>query len=752
MSGYGSLKYGSGGYGGSGPTFDLVSVTPVDNETLDLSFSEDVLRSVAAFSLGSYSIPGVQVLGALFVGSDTIRLHTTPHVTGKKYTLHVVGDLRGKQKNLPLTKRVGSYTASIGYPPFVVSDLKARPRCEGNRIHLTWKNPAMTVGITIHRRSRGYPFDLTDEATEVYSGSPIKEFLDTGLEANTFYYYLVVATNNPSYATGVDLVRITKASLAMGLSIEAFNSKDTFFWRQSTRDERLLDALPTSEGGGEGYLERWFTIFGCWLDTLRGWTKALENNTDDDRAPLPVTHARVRSLGTEPEGDSYDYLTPRRMALGLAAQYQIRGSCNGIVDVTKILTLWDATCVDLGNGDACPSGATSLKTYDGVSALRYDSGSTITSSLGEMVDPGGLGVADEWAGGKLLGWIGDVACVEGSTPTKANLNTSPKDLTTTTVLLVGGTTIGVSSVLGLKKGIALELRTATVSHISEVASVDYGAKTCVLVTPSPHNLDAGTTISIGKSSIRAEYYSESGVASTPIGGTTTITDTTAAWEENQWKGHQCCPEGNGKYLITGNSATELFFGVGFAPDGPITYGIAYDYDIGVDFDHRTPHYKYRLSTGYHSTIYNPLLDFQARGTRYDYYNRLYSGPGANLMGAWGPNDVGVFITTPGILVTMGETAGVQSNVFQLDPNMPAPALDEWAGMYLNPNQNQGQLFRIVTNTTTTVTVAGDITSLCVKGQRYYVLGKRDAMRYLRLDKRLRTEFTDTDARPHIFFT
>jgi hypothetical protein len=92
------------------------------------------------------------------------------------------------------------------------------------------------------------------------------------------------------------------------------------------------------------------------------------------------------------------------------------------------------------------------------------------------------------------------------------------------------------------------------------------------------------------------------------------------------------------------------------------------------------------------------------------------------------------------------------NVFQLDPNQDPPGVDGWVGMYLNPNQNQKQLFRIVANTATTVTVAGDITSLCIPGQRYYVLKKRDAMRYQRLDKRLRTEFTDADAKPHIFFT
>lgn len=751
MSGYGFLKYGVDGFGGSGPTFDLVSVAPVDTETVDLTFSEKVLRSSAVFSLGSYSIPGVKVYGAAPISDTVVRLRTSPQASGKKYTLNVVGDLRGAVAFIPLTNRWGAYTASVGYPPFVVKNLKARPRCEGNQIHLTWKNPASTIAITIHRRSKGYPFDLTDAATEVYNGPSIETFLDTGLEGNTFYYYLVVATNNPSYATGVDLVKITKDSRVMGLSIESLNSKDTFFWRQATRDERHLDALPVSEGGGAGFLERWFTIMGCWLDTLRGWTKALENNTDDDRAPLHVTAARVRSLGALPEGDSYDFLTTRRMALGLVAQYQIRGSCAGIVDAVKMLTLWDSACVDLGNGDGCPSGAVGLKTYDGTSALLYGEGSDITSPFAKMTDPSGLGAASDWAGGKLLGWVGDVACVEDNTLTEAKLYLSPKDLELTSDLAFGGTHVSLNSVLGIKKGIAIEIRTNAAGHISEVASVDYAGKTVVLVSPSTHNFPSGATVSVGKSFLRAEYYSEAGVAVTSLGGQTTITDTTAEWEENQWKGHYLCPEGNGKYLITGNSKTELFFGSGFAI-GAIKYGIAFDYTVGVDFEHRIPHYKYKLSSGYHSTIYNPLLDFQARGSRYDFYSRMYFGPGANLVGAWGPNDVGVYITTKGIPVTMGETAGVVLNVFQLDPNQDPPGVDGWVGMYLNPNQNQKQLFRIVANTATTVTVAGDITSLCIPGQRYYVLKKRDAMRYQRLDKRLRTEFTDADAKPHIFFT
>ena len=754
MSGYGALDYGSGEYGGPGATFDLASVAAVDSETVDLTFSDSLVKTLAVFTTGSYSIPGVKVFGVAPVSGAVVRLHTSPQTNGKKYFVHVVGDLRGVSSFLPLTNRLGEYTASVGYPAFVVKNLKARPRCEGGKIHLTWTNPteANAVNVTIHRRAKGYPFDLADGGTEVYNqnGSPAASFLDTGLDVNTFYYYLVVVTPDPGYAPGVNLTLITKNSFAMGLSIEPFNSKDTFFWRHSTRDERVRDALPLTEGGGDGFLERWFAMMGCWLDTLRGWTKSLDTLTNDDDAPLPVIHARVRSLGTEPEGESYDYLTARRMALGLTAQYQIRGSCAGIVDAVKLLTLWDAVCVDLSSGDSCPSGAVSLKTYDGTSALRYGEGVDVTSTFGLLLDPGTIGAVDEWAGGKLLGWMGDVACVESNTVTQAALYTSPKDLETVAELLIGGTLLRLNSVLGVKKGLALEVRDGVNGHISEVASVNAVNKTCVLVTPSIHTFASGTGVSVGKSFIRAEYYSETGVAAL-VGIVTVVTDADAEWEENQWKGFYFCPETNGSYPILGNSKTELFFGSNITV-GAIKYGIATSYGIGATFADRAPHFTYTLSSGYHSTIYNPFLDFQARGSRYDYYSRLYYGPGVNLLGAWGPNDVGVYITTPGIVVTMGEAVGAIGNVFQIDPQQVPPNADDWMGLYLNPNQNQNQLFRIVTNSATEITVAGDITSLAVPGQRYYVLSKRDAMRYQRLDKRLRTEFTEADAKPHLFFT
>ena len=83
--------------------------------------------------------------------------------------------------------------------------------------------------------------------------------------------------------------------------------------------------------------------------------------------------------------------------------------------------------------------------------------------------------------------------------------------------------------------------------------------------------------------------------------------------------------------------------------------------------------------------------------------------------------------------------------------IPPPTINAWVGYYLNPNQNQEQMFEIVANTGTTVTVAGDIDSLVFAGQSYYVLKPRDRARFTRVSERLRGEFTSDEVRVHVLF-
>ena len=72
-------------------------------------------------------------------------------------------------------------------------------------------------------------------------------------------------------------------------------------------------------------------------------------------------------------------------------------------------------------------------------------------------------------------------------------------------------------------------------------------------------------------------------------------------------------------------------------------------------------------------------------------------------------------------------------------------------MFINPNQNYNQVFQIVANDASTVTVGGIISSLMVVGQLYFVLKARDTARYQRILARLQGEFSDTDVRIHVFF-
>ena len=119
-----------------------------------------------------------------------------------------------------------------------------------------------------------------------------------------------------------------------------------------------------------------------------------------------------------------------------------------------------------------------------------------------------------------------------------------------------------------------------------------------------------------------------------------------------------------------------------------------------------------------------------------------------LLGAWGPCDLGIYVTTPGVALYRGRVTGVGTTTIT-DSNLSL-TVDSLVGMYLNPNQNQGLLFKIVSNTATTIMVSGNVSRIARVRQGYVVLTPRDAQRYQRLQARI-GEFVEDGIRPHILF-
>ncbi len=641
--------------------------------------------------------------------------------------------------------------------PYVVTDLVARTGCEGLTVHLSWTNPGGASYTKVIRSTRQWPYDLTDAHTVVYAGDDIESLTDgppfstpaLTLQGNTYYYYVVLVSTGSTtdFDFGDD-------SRTYALSIDVLDSK-TWFEKHTPRDMLARDAAEVEDGGGGGFLAQWHAVMGCWLDLLRGTANAVLSSGNDDKSPYHLLPAKNKSIGVETEGAAYDYSVPRRIQHYAVSIFKIKGTCPGIIAAVKMFTKWDAICVPL-DGSECP-GVSSLRTWDGTSEYFVAQNTDTTTEPGLTTDPNQSWDEDLWASGRIYDYLGGYGCVGGNTETEIELETPPTLTTLDVAHTAGNSVFMVDSTRFLYAGGIVEVSQddASGAEIFHIASVDAAAGSFTVTGVSLNSYSTGSYVHISKDIIHAEYVGDI-TATVSIPGTpdtSTVTESDVLWEQNQWAGYYFLGEDNVKRLILSNTTTVLTVEdiSTFTPGEQ--YAISTDFDLGAAFADREPHFKYRVSNGVHTTLYDPIADRTTGGTRYNQHNPLWNGPGLNTAGVWGPADLGIYITTPNILLTVGKVSGSSGGgtVLHCDASTTALSVNALAGMVLNPNQNQEQTFEVVSNTTNTITVAEAIGGLITVGQVYYVLTQRNATRLKRLADRLRREFVEADTNPHVLF-
>jgi hypothetical protein len=487
------------------------------------------------------------------------------------------------------------------------------------------------------------------------------------------------------------------------------------------------------------------------------------------------------SLGFTGEGLSYDYDALRRTFSSITSVYKKRGTCPGVQQLAQLLVRWATVCVEFGQSNCI--GLTNAKVWDGVSALDFGADSvtnTITQvvtnvqgaalftdpSKGTFIGPVPWSVTDRWADGKVRSSLGDVLCVQASEATASVSGTLTirepyAYVQLTAPALVGATSVVVDDIRGFQPGQRIQLINSVTyapsayrSEISDiaVAGINVATNTVTLRRPLQYAYLSGARVTLQTTILRKEF---SGLATTVVAAT--ITDTGVFWTQNQWTGYKLLyVDGVVRNIVSNTFNTVTVTGAPMAASGSNDYRIAYNFSAGT-FSTATAYLGYRVGNGVHTSIFEPTWSLYLVAEPNDPRNRLWQGPGSTLLGAWGPTDVGIYVTAtvdgggPGTVASGKQgTVGVQTSRLVLDPigyrNAGYPSL---VGYYLNPNQNQTTFFEVLIDNGTSLVVAGDISSFVVSGQPYYVLSKRDMNRFLALQKRVFYEFTDTDVRPRL---
>lgn len=342
------------------------------------------------------------------------------------------------------------------------------------------------------------------------------------------------------------------------------------------------------------------------------------------------------------------------------------------------------------------------------------------------------------------------------------------------VSVVANTSLTVLKHIYLVPGVVLQLTHPT--DVDSSVMVEVEAVTPVSATEARLDILPGYTfgtdfvgadVSVAQNFLRAEvlYGSTSDPlhfgASYTIDGVTyqNVQVTGARWVENQWKGYKAFLggdfDGGGAVDIVSNMPDFLVIatGGGQSLTDDLVVAIAKDYSGGPAFADRVPVWKLTsLGRGLTTTL-EPSLDLERKGTPWYGHNHLIGDEYASPIngGGWLPYDVGLKITTPNLVTLFAKTVSLSNDGLTIGlAVVTAMTTNALAGSWINPNRNQTQLFKIVSNTANTVTVDAPADAVFSASEVAYVLGPRVAVVYERVLAQLK-KYVNPDVRIHLLF-
>lgn len=382
-----------------------------------------------------------------------------------------------------------------------------------------------------------------------------------------------------------------------------------------------------------------------------------------------------------------------------------------------------------------------------------------------------LFITNLFKGGRARSSTGDEGCVTSNTEERLTLKTPPQALSTIQSL-VNNTSITVLKHYFFVPGVVLELKHPADPNRSimvEVSAVSSASPTTSLLTilagPNFDSSFVGASVSVAQNFLRADVvYGSSAqpLALQPavdIGGGVYRQDIQvpgARWVGNQWAGQRLIfgldLDGQGEYDIVSNTGDTLTLASNIVTGDDVSIAIAHDWSVITPFDERIPIWKLTALGRGVTTLYEPTLDMERKGTPWYGHNHILGGgQGQPLGNTFTPKDTGVTITTPDLVELRGKAVSLSNQNKTLTISLPtALTTNALVGKYLNPNQNQTDIFKIVSNTATDITVDSPMDGAFEAAEVAYVIGERVAVKYQRLLSQMK-KYVNPDARLHIFF-
>lgn len=727
---WGLQDWGLSGYGGwavpgAGPF--LVDSNPGAGEqgvatNATVAFIVDSTAGIDPSFL-SVTVDGIAVVsGGVFVGGFTGSIvnlgPTSPTAYLVTITTHTPFDLLSSvdvaidATDLATQQAWLSFNFKIGVA-VGVADLLAKTHCDGKRVDLSWSSVASAATRMIIMRSKyNFPKRVTDPGDTLYDGVPIAGFVDgvyTGslptsnaaLEPDKVYYYSIFLTfdgSAPYYYRTNDSMQVA------GLSIKDYYAEEGDYvyrllpvvYRQRDEDE--------GRGDSRYLLKKYCRVIQCSINLYRGYATAFARIKDPEQGPagvigvpsnqLSLLTAFTEDLGFKAER-SFDSGVLRRIALGIVSVRKKKGTCPGLVSFVKLFSSWDSRCDELIE-PAC--GVNRLATtWDGVSYMlqAQDTGAVAASGTGLT-----YGTA------------------EG--------------------LLVDLPTNEVSDMSGVLAHVPITGLAPPLSFIIDAM----GTWACVT---SVEDLGTGERVTLKKGWLRANITG----TGTNLGGNLWQIDAvdnarkpwqyasgagtgTLKWGKNAWAGYKIRINGSTYSVISSEETDSLDQTVLTLNANP---GFSGAYNLAKSFNGATPLFSAKLYVGQFSLIFDPRWDYRLLAEPDGPFSVLTSLGGTSGFSAT-PADVIMWVKGIG----PGEPAEVAQastgmTVNTITDSTAAWTVNQWVGYYVNPNWEQGKVYKILANTATLLFVKAPdegITAVASAGSVYVILGEENAIKYTRL--------------------
>lgn len=209
-------------------------------------------------------------------------------------------------------------------------------------------------------------------------------------------------------------------------------------------------------------------------------------------------------------------------------------------------------------------------------------------------------------------------------------------------------------------------------------------------------------------------------------------DTSKSWTTNEWRGH-VLTIGSQEFFIKSNTSDTLTITPTYANIGsPLRFA-----RINLDQEYPTPTNSYTIEGRYyvyqgnHYLLFDPLIPFEFRNTLRDPAAFLFgSGSPRTLTSLGGLGDFELPIAILNAATAVGRSTNLSGSVLtDANANFTVGAL---IGLRLNPNAIQDQSYVIVDNTSTTITVTGNLEATADIGNNYYVIDEEGSIKTQRL--------------------